>query len=87
MIMNLILKELCNFLAMWEHPHSLTKKELAIASYMIVALVVNMAFLPLFMAAQIQKLSGVPFLFKGGHPDMTGYWYTNFQTSSRRLLF
>jgi|TARA_B110000967_G_scaffold71004_1_gene73507 hypothetical protein len=86
MIMNLILKELCNFLAMWEHPHSLTKKELAIASYMIVALVVNMAFLPLFMAAQIQKLSGVPFLFKGGHPDMTGYWYTDFSNKFAQIV-
>ena len=83
-VMNLILKELCNQLAYWEHPQSLTKKELAIASYMIIALVVNMAFLPLFMAAQIDTLAGIPFLFKGGHPDMTGIGTRTSPASSRR---
>jgi hypothetical protein len=85
-VMNLILKELCNQLAYWEHPQSLTQKELAIASYMIIALVVNMAFLPLFMAAQIDALSPVPFLFKGGHPDMTGAWYTDFSNKFAQIV-
>ena len=85
-VMNLILKELCNQLAYWEHPQSLTKKELAIASYMIIALVVNMAFLPLFMAAQIDALAGIPFLFKGGHPDMTGYWYSDFSNKFAQIV-
>lgn len=85
-VMNLILKELCNFMAMWEHPQSLTKKELAIASYMILALVVNMAFLPLFMASEIPELKSIPFLFKGGHPDMGGYWYTDFSNKFAQIV-
>lgn len=85
-VMNLILKELCNQLAYWEHPQSLTKKELAIASYMIAALVVNMAFLPLFMAAQIDALAAIPFLFKGGHADMSGYWYSDFSNKFAQIV-
>jgi hypothetical protein len=73
-------------MAMWEHPQSLTKKELAIASYMILALVVNMAFLPLFMASEIPELKSIPFLFKGGHPDMGGYWYTDFSNKFAQIV-
>jgi len=76
--MNIILKELCIWLAWFEHPQSLTARELSTASYMIVALVVNMALLPLFMTADISELSSLPWLFKGDHYDVAGPWYGEF---------
>ena len=85
MTMNLILKELCNQLAWYEHSHSLTQRELSIASYLVVSLVINMALLPLFVMANISELRDLPWLFEGDHKDVGGPWYGEFSKKFMEL--
>ena len=87
MTMNIILKELCNQLAWYEHPQSLTQREMAIASYMVVSLVINMALLPLFVVANISEFSALPWLFKGDHKDVAGPWYGEFSKKFMEIAF
>ena len=87
MTMNLILKELCNQLAWYEHSHSLTQRELSIASYLVVSLVINMALLPLFVMANISELRDLPWLFEGDHKDVGGPWYGEFSKKFMEIAF
>ena len=87
MTMNIILKELCNQLAWYEHPQSLTQREMAIASYLVVSLVINMALLPLFVVANISEFRALPWLFKGDHKDVAGPWYGEFSKKFMEIAF
>lgn len=74
-LMNILIKVLAKLFSHLERPHSFTTYEASISWKITVAITINVVILPLCVAADVNSLRRVPYLFQGDYADLTAEWY------------